>query len=346
MNTPETPFVSVLTPVYNGEAYLRECIESVLAQTYSHWEYIVVNNCSTDGTLRISEEYARQDKRIQVHNNDNLLEIIANHNRAFRLISSESKYCKVVSADDWLFPDCLTRMVSIAEANPTVGIVGSYQLSGGGDEWYVRTDGLPYYRTVVPGREICRAQLLGKLNVFGNPTSNLYRSDLVRSTDAFYPNATAEADMSACFRSLQVTDFGFVHQVLSYERLHQVRITTTSLSLNAYLSARIGDLLAYGESSMTKLEIETRLKELNDDYYECLAMGALTLRDRTWWAYHKRRLRELGCPLENVKLCKVIAAKLIDLLLNPKHSAEKVFRRVKSRRAEELPTLDWSKSHS
>src|SRR5713226_8729725 len=151
VSVQDEPLVSVVTPVYNGAAYLRECIESVLAQTYSTWEYIIANNCSTDETLQIAEEYARKDKRIRVYSNDKLLDIIANHNRTFRLISPKSKYCKQVSADDWLFPECLTRMVSVAEANPSVGIVGSYQLSGVGTDgrhWRVRWTELPYPSTV------------------------------------------------------------------------------------------------------------------------------------------------------------------------------------------------------
>src|ERR1700691_1872310 len=99
MSEVEQPLVSVLTPVYNGEPYLAECIESILAQTYSAWEYIIVDNCSTDGTSEIAARYAKQDRRICVHRNDTLLPIIANHNRAFRLISPNSKYCKVVSGD-------------------------------------------------------------------------------------------------------------------------------------------------------------------------------------------------------------------------------------------------------
>src|ERR1700730_8463005 len=193
MSTSRHPLVSIVTPVYNGEPYLRECIESVLAQTYDNWEYIVVDNCSQDATPQILEEFAARDKRIRVFRNDTLLPIIANHNKAFGLISADSRYCKVVSADDWLLPECVARMVELAEKHPSVGIVGAYQLSGGSDRWYVRNHGLAYSKTVIPGREICRLQLLGKLSVFGNPTSDLYRADPVRSSAAFFPNDTAEA---------------------------------------------------------------------------------------------------------------------------------------------------------
>jgi glycosyltransferase involved in cell wall biosynthesis len=322
------PFVSIVTPVYNGEAYLRECIESVLAQTYSNWEYIVVNNCSTDGTLRIAEAYSCRDSRIRVHNNDTLLPIIANHNRAFRLISPESKYCKVVSGDDWIYPECLARMVAVAEANPTVGLVGSYQLSGGEDKWYVRTYGLPYSSTVVPGREIARAHLLGTLDVLGDPTSSLYRADLVRRTDSFYPNATAEADLSACYECLRYSDFGFVHQVLSYERLHPEQMTTTSRSLNAYLSSKIDDLRAYGPFYLEAEESERRVKELMHKYYDYLALSVVHFRDKRFWSYHRARLKDIGQPLNRIRLGKAVSAKVLDLLLNPKETSEKLLGRL------------------
>src|SRR5262245_33269523 len=121
------PLVSVATPVYNGGKYLAECIESVLAQTYQNWDYVIVNNCSTDKTLDIAQTYARKDKRIRVVSNYQFVGVIENHNIAFQNISQESKYCKVVSADDWLNPECLNKMVELAEAHPSVGIVGSYQ---------------------------------------------------------------------------------------------------------------------------------------------------------------------------------------------------------------------------
>ena len=87
---------------------------------------MIVNNCSKDGSLEIARKYARNEKRISVHDNEETLEIITNHNHAFRQISPFTKYCRVVSADDVILPDCLRQMVEFAEAIPTVGIIGSY----------------------------------------------------------------------------------------------------------------------------------------------------------------------------------------------------------------------------
>jgi len=335
MAISDEPLVSIVTPVYNGAAYLAECIESILAQTYSKWEYTIVNNCSTDDTLAIAQRYAKADARISVRENDKLLDVIGNHNRAFRSISGASKYCKVVSADDLLFPDCLRQMVELAEAHPSVGLVGSYQVSGAGAKWYVRFTGLPYTQTVIPGRDVCRAHLLGTtgafgmpLSVLGSPTSNLYRSDLVRATESFYPNSTAEADVSACFECLKASDFGFVHQVLSYERLHDVRVTTTSESVNAYLTSKIGDLLTYGPVYLSKEEMARRFKEMMGEYYEFLALSAVNFRKGSFWGYHKKRLVELGHPLDRVKLGRAICRKLFDLCFNPKRTIESVKWRI------------------
>ena len=102
MKARQEPMVSVVTPVYNGELYLRECIESVLAQSYQNWDYTIVNNCSTDKTLDIASEYAAKEYRIRIHNNETFVRAIENQNIALRRISSKSKYCKVIFADDSL----------------------------------------------------------------------------------------------------------------------------------------------------------------------------------------------------------------------------------------------------
>ena len=81
------PLVSVVTPFYNEEKYLAECIKSVLAQTYATWEYIIVNNCSTDKSLEIAKVYQERDPRIRIYNNEMFLNQIENFNYILRQIS-------------------------------------------------------------------------------------------------------------------------------------------------------------------------------------------------------------------------------------------------------------------
>ena len=331
MSLKDEPLVSIITPVYNGEPYFAECIESVLAQTYSHWEYTIVNNCSTDGTLETAQRLARLDKRIRIVNNEKFLDIIGNANRAFRLISKDSKYCKSLSADDWLFPECLERMVNLAEANPSVGLIGAYQLSGGGPNgrnWRVRWAELPYPSSVTSGRDICRSHLLGGPYVFGTPTSLMYRSDLVREHENFYPNSTAEADTSACYRCLRNADFGFIHQVLSYERVHEAAISATCRTLNSYKSSWLSDLREYGPWYLTAEEIDARAKELLHNYYNFLSESVFQFRDKQFWQYHKRRLAECGYPLSAMRLTVGSLVQLADLVLNPTHTLANVARRL------------------
>ena len=125
MKRASEPRVSIVTPVYNEEKHLAECIESVLAQTYSNWDYTIVDNCSTDGSAAIAERYASQDSRIRVLRPKEFIKAFPNCNRAVRQISPHSKYCKVVLGDDWIYPECLASMVAVAEKYPSVGLVSA-----------------------------------------------------------------------------------------------------------------------------------------------------------------------------------------------------------------------------
>ena len=109
------PLVSVVTPFFNTAPYLAECIESVLAQSYSQFEYILMDNCSTDGSSEIAATYASRDPRIRLIRCSQFLAQMPNYNRALAEISDASKYCKIVQADDWIFPECLELMVQAFE---------------------------------------------------------------------------------------------------------------------------------------------------------------------------------------------------------------------------------------
>jgi glycosyltransferase involved in cell wall biosynthesis len=307
------PLVSVVTPVYDGEEFLRECIESVLAQSYRNWEYTIVNNCSTDRTLEIAEEYAARDPRIRVHSNRQFAGIIQNHNIALRWISPQSKYCKVVFADDWLFPQCLLEMVKVAEAHPSVGIVGAYAL----DSTKVLWDGLPYPSTFVSGRTLCRGTLLGGPYVFGTPTSLLMRSDLVRARESFYNESNLHADHEACYEVLQDSDFGFVHQVLTFSRPRPESNAVAARSLESYILGSLTALVTHGPSYLTRDEYEPRLEQRMKQYYNVLAKNVLRLREKKFWDYHREKLASLGYPLNQTRLAMAVLREVLESLSRP-----------------------------
>ena len=333
------PLVSIVTPVYNGERYLRACIESVLAQTYSNWEYVVLNNCSSDKTLDIANEYAVKDARIRVHTNDSFAPVIRNHNLALRRASPQSRYIKVVFADDWLFPECVERMVSLAEANPSVGLVGAYGLLGRKVAW----DGIPVDMSVVPGRRLLRYRLLGGEYVFGSATSLLMRAELVRGKENFYNEANFHADTEACFEVLRDWDFGFVHQVLTFTRAQKTSLTSFSIRMNTYLPGSLYDLLTYGPMLLSEAELAARVRHTLDNYYSFLARSVFRVRDKEFWQYHKQQLKEMGRPLSRARLLLRVGALMVDHALNPKRSVEMILANLRARRSSGSTDLSLSR---
>ncbi|HEY7681550.1 MAG TPA: glycosyltransferase family A protein, partial [Gemmatimonadales bacterium] len=107
MTQAAEPLVSVVTPFYNAEPYLAECIESILGQNYRNFEHVLVNNCSTDRSAEKAQAYAERDARIRLVHNTTFLTQVQNLNHAVAQISPDSVYCKIVLADDFLFPTCL-----------------------------------------------------------------------------------------------------------------------------------------------------------------------------------------------------------------------------------------------
>jgi glycosyltransferase involved in cell wall biosynthesis len=281
------PRVSVITPVHNGERHLVECIESVLGQTLRDWEYVIVDNCSTDGTREIAERYAAADGRIRYERHDEYVDVIASHNRAFGTLDAKSVYCKVVSSDDWLYPECLARMVTLADANPRVGFVSAYCLAGD----FIDLVGLPYWRTVVSGDEILRQSLLGGPYVTGTPTSVLIRSELIRARQPFYDPTFRHADTEAAYWVFKRSDFALIHQVLTYTRLEPNGETPLSRRLSSYGAENLRMLVRYGPAAVEETEYRARLRFELRRYVRFHAKQSLKPsrhRDREFRAFHRR----------------------------------------------------------
>lgn len=107
--------VSIVLPTYNGERYIRESIDSILNQTYKDWELIIVNDCSTDNTINIIEEYAEKDKRIKIINNKKNEKLPKSLNIGFR--EAVGEYLTWTSDDNAYLDRALEEMVKFLEQN-------------------------------------------------------------------------------------------------------------------------------------------------------------------------------------------------------------------------------------
>jgi glycosyltransferase involved in cell wall biosynthesis len=306
------PLVSVVTPFYNTREYLAECIESVLRQTYQNWEYVLVNNCSTDGSSDIAEQYAlRFPHKIRVIHTPSFLSQVQNYNFALTCISPRSKYCKMVQADDWLFPDCVRAMVEVAEAHPSVGMVAAYEIAGD----LVRLDGLPYPSPEVPGRDACRLYFLKGRYLFGSPTSSLLRSEAVRSRNPFYDEQYFPfEDGHVCFDLLKAWDFGFVHQVLTYTRWDNGGLMSRLRQFEIVPFLRLSMLVAHGKDYLSSGEYDRCLKRAERQYCRYLAKHACALRreSREFWEFQRSGLASIKYSLGWRLLAKWIPRALLE----------------------------------
>jgi glycosyltransferase involved in cell wall biosynthesis len=117
----EYKLVSVILPVYNGEKTIGRAVNSILFQTYTDFEFIIVNDGSTDGTSEILSSY--NDKRIRILHQENR-GLVASLNRGIK--ESKGKYIARMDADDVALPERLKKQVNFLERNLTVGVLGTY----------------------------------------------------------------------------------------------------------------------------------------------------------------------------------------------------------------------------
>ena len=117
--------ISVLMAVYNCEKTLCESIESVLSQTYTNWQFIICDDCSTDNTLQIVKMYAQKypDKFLVIQNKKNS-KLAFSLNQCLKYANSE--YCARMDGDDYITPDRFEKQVDYLKKHPGVQLVGSW----------------------------------------------------------------------------------------------------------------------------------------------------------------------------------------------------------------------------
>ena len=316
-----SPNITVLTPVYNGEQYLAECIESVRAQTRTDWDYIIVDNCSTDRSAEIAERYASIDSRIRVIRCMEFVNVSRNFCRALEYINPASRYCKFVCADDLIYPQCLERMVAVAEKHPTAGIVSAYRMYGD----HVSEDRLlPDTEDFMSGREVLRRAMLDGVHVTGSQTTLLFTADVVRSRKPFFDEVAFHSDTDAALRTLLHKDLGFVHQVLTFSRVHPNTITASYADrMNTYLSLFVDSLIRYGPQVLTKNEYRHAIRVRLRQYWWFLFKARLKpsrCKDKAFQTFHNTKILHMLAELPGEDLETRLILKSMRTLLSDRSS--------------------------
>lgn len=121
----QEPFLTVFSPNFNNEKYISETIESIINQTYSNFEYLIIDDGSTDSSWEIIQKYAKKDKRIKILRNEKNLGIVKTRNKGLKERLSKSKYFAIIDSDDVSELNRLRIQVEFLEKHQDHGLVGS-----------------------------------------------------------------------------------------------------------------------------------------------------------------------------------------------------------------------------
>ncbi len=204
--------VSIVLPTYNGQKYIKDAIDSVLAQSYQNWELIIVNDCSQDNTLKIINEYAQKDSRIKIINNDVNKKLPASLNIGFE--AAKGEYYTWTSDDNMYKPDALKYMANFLDNNPQTDLIScNYDLI---NEDNTKTT----LKAITPTRNV-----LNNLFSCNVGACFMYRKEIAQKTGQYDENMFCAEDYDYWCRLALVGKISY-----SDENLYIYRYTPTSLT--------------------------------------------------------------------------------------------------------------------
>lgn len=207
------PKVSVVMSVYNGERHLRETVESVLNQTFTDFEFIMIDDGSTDGTRAILESY--DDSRIVLLHNEENIGLTRSLNRG--LAKAQGEYIARQDADDVSFARRLAAQVQFLDSNPRVGLVGTSccRIDSQGEVLGIR-------KGSYGGRSL--RQVLHRRSVFTHG-SVMFRQTCLEVVGPYRPCFRYAQDFDLWLRISEHFDLGYVEETLYMRRVHPTNIT-------------------------------------------------------------------------------------------------------------------------
>ena len=184
--------ILVFVPTYNSEKYLRQCLDSVLQQTFQDWQCVISDDASTDKSVEIAREYEKIDSRFKVLTHEKNVGAANNWNRAKE--NNNSFATKILCADDYLLKDALKDQVDILQRNQTAIVFSErYIVFPSGKKFHPR---LPKYASNISFNDAFKFYINLGRNIFGEPVTALFRTDIFVKSEGFYPKFEYSLDTS------------------------------------------------------------------------------------------------------------------------------------------------------
>lgn len=237
------PLVSICIPTYNGEAWLKQCLDSCLQQTYTNFELVICDDGSTDNSAEIIEEYLSEHTNIRFHRNEKNLGLVANWNRCLEL--SKGEWIKFVFQDDYITENCLQRFVETI--NPSVPLsvcARNFILPENPSEDYIN-----YYTKVVRTLEntsahketFYSAELISKIaveniamNFIGEPSLIFFKKSVTQELGPFNADLKQICDLEFALRVAAKYGLTYIPEKLCAFRIHSNSTTTTNVTQNYF----------------------------------------------------------------------------------------------------------------
>jgi len=285
----ELPRVAVLTPVYNGEAYLRETLESVQAQTYPNLVHVVIDNASTDQTADILAEF--EDKKVPLHivRHGTLLPQMENWNSAITAIPDGTDWFRMLCADDTMHPDAIEKTVALGESDPKIGLVGCKRDINGA----IHDPLWPKDQSVFDGKHALKRFFENEGMIMGPHV--LVRTLAIPTDIPFYDLVENAADTDAALRVLTEWKMGFVHEHLAFTRVHDTTVTELEVSpLKLHLFDWYLFLHRYAEAAFGREDGKAMLARYRRHYLRRLInIRRNDPNGAAIWNVHKQRMDRL-----------------------------------------------------
>lgn len=195
--------LSVCIPVYNGEKFIIETINSVLNQTYEYFELLVIDNNSTDKTIELVQKI--KDKRLRIIKNKTNVGMAGNFNRCLELAKGD--YIQILCADDLLEKNCLLEKVQFIKSHKENLVIitnNTSIINDKGETIFVRKNHKK--NTIVPGYKFARKSIF-RGNIYGEPTNILINRNVIKKTSLFDLRYSYYVDWEYWLR---ISAFGYI----------------------------------------------------------------------------------------------------------------------------------------